>query len=67
MSIQYVSNYASKFLFISVREAEAPWARGHLGHEAPPMTHVLKVTVDGKLGITTCLGWKVCENSCNAT
>ena len=33
--------YASKFLFISVREAEAPWARGHSGHEAPPMTNSL--------------------------
>ena len=36
-----IQDYASKFLFISVLEAEAPRARGHSGHEAPPMTHSL--------------------------
>ena len=31
-------------LHISVVEAKAPRARGYLGHEAPPMNHILLIT-----------------------
>ena len=35
---------AKKIVFISVLEAKASRARGHSGHEAPPMTHSLVLT-----------------------
>ena len=36
--------YAGQVVIISVIEAKASRARGHSGHEAPPMTHSLVLT-----------------------
>ena len=44
LPIPLSSEYAGQVVIISVLEAKASRARGHSGHEAPPMTHSLVLT-----------------------